>query len=155
MTITDLLRRMHADFRERLAAIESISRAGGPAEAAKIGHELSLLLPVLRAHEEVEETLLYPALRGLDPALTPETPDSVLSHDALRERVAELELALRRPEASLSLLWAAESFILAFLRHMAREESALFKEAERLLPRETLERLGDQALARVPAGSAI
>lgn len=150
MRLTELLRRMHADFRDHLSAIERISQAGGPAEGAKIAHELSLLLKALRAHEWLEEELLYPVLRARDAGGT-SAPDSGLSHDALHGRIADLEAALKHPEAGLSLLWAAENFILAFLRHMTHEETDVFAAAERLLPESLLEELGEQALLRLEA----
>ncbi|HVE12623.1 MAG TPA: hemerythrin domain-containing protein [Elusimicrobiota bacterium] len=147
MKIVDLVRWMHADFRQRLDKMERIAKEGGVGEAAKVAHELSLVLQSLQAHEWLEEEVLYPYLRTRVPGFDAKAPEeSAVGHRALQGKVSELKEALAHPDATLTLLFAAEIFI-AFLReHMAAEEKGILDSADKRLPEPVQEKLAADAL---------
>ena len=90
-------------------------------------------------HFELEEQLLFPACRPL-----PLIDELVADHRALEALAREL-----RSEPTAALL---EQFCARISSHIRREESDLFEQAQRALPRDLLDRLGreiDQRAVRI------
>lgn len=84
-------------------------------------------------HFEIEEQVLFP-LCGSMPPVTKLVGELVAEHRAIETLVARL-----RTEPSAALL---EEFCVLLCAHIRREESALFEEIQRSLPREALDRAG-------------
>ena len=89
----------------------------------------------MRKHFEIEEQLFFPA---------------VLAFASVRDLILELVDEHRRMEALVHVLRSGgnRSLIMEFTgllrQHIRKEESVLFAEAQRLLPREKLDHLGQQ-----------
>ncbi len=100
----------------------------------------------LRNHFDVEERILFPALRA-QPALLPIVEELIGDHRALEALIAGVAAAADhdRPEV-------LAEFTARLSRHIRREERELFEEMQKLLPAEVLEKLGceiDGAVVRV------
>ncbi len=86
-------------------------------------------------HFEIEEEVLFPACGS-----TPLIGELIREHRDIEAIVAEVRTA-----AAPEIL---ESFCVLLMRHIRREETELFEEIQRTLPREELERLGREIDAR-------
>ena len=82
-------------------------------------------------HFEIEEQVLFPAC-----ATMPIVDELLAEHRAIEALVAQLRAA---PSADL-----LEQFCTLLPAHIRREESALFEDIQRALPREVLDRLGSE-----------
>jgi hemerythrin-like domain-containing protein len=110
----------------------SLAADGSPANVAKQTkrvidrYELELV-----NHFEIEEQVLFPACGPL-----PLIHELLADHRAIEGFVAKLREA---PSADL-----LEQFCALLAAHIRREESELFEEAQRALPREVLDRIGGE-----------
>ena len=89
----------------------------------------------LANHFEIEEQVLFPACGPM-----PMIAELIQEHRAIEALIAELRAA-----ASPELL---ERLCELLSRHIRREESELFEQIQRVLPRETLDRAGREIDAR-------
>ena len=92
----------------------------------------------LANHFELEEELLFPAVRGV--GLETMADELAAEHRQMERLVAALR---DRPEAAV-----LHEFTSLLRRHVRREENELFEEAQRRLGREILDRLGGELEAR-------
>ena len=108
----------------------SLAADGSPANIAKLAkraidrYELELV-----NHFEIEELVLFPACGAL-----PLVDELIADHRALEVRIQGLREA---PTAAL-----LEEFCALLTAHIRREESELFEQVQRALPRDVLDRLG-------------
>ncbi len=121
-------------------ARRSLAADSSPANIAKLAqrvidrYELELI-----NHFEIEEQVLFPACGSL-----PIVSELVAEHRVVERLVAQLREA---PSAQL-----LEQFCELLPRHIRREESELFEQAQRTISREVLDRLGreiDQRAVRI------
>jgi hemerythrin-like domain-containing protein len=130
MKVTALLEQQHRS----VAAIFEQLRAGRSDPSPL----LTKLADVLAAHMAIEQNLLYPAVRDLDPDLV----------DASYEEHAIAELALKRllKTDPREMTFDARVDVLANLidDHVDQEEAQLFPAIERALGEAALEALGEQ-----------
>ena len=82
-------------------------------------------------HFEIEEQVLFPACGPM-----PIIGELLAEHRAIEALVAQLRIA---PSAGL-----LEQFCALLSRHIRREESGLFEDIQRNLPREVLDRAGSE-----------
>jgi hemerythrin-like domain-containing protein len=94
----------------------------------------------MRKHFEMEEAALFPALESF-----PETRDLVVELAAEHRRIAGLVDAIRREIDPARML----DFCALLRQHVHKEERVLFEQAQRLLSREQLNRIGDQLGGRL------
>ena len=87
-------------------------------------------------HFEIEEQVLFPACAAM-----PLVGELVAEHRAMEGLVARLRVA---PSAAL-----LEEFCELLSGHIRREENALFEQIQRELPREVLDRAGEEIERRV------
>lgn len=146
MRITEWLREQHIMFRGILRKIELAQHDPGPTGAGEVRRQLKRLLPMLRAHEEVEDDLLAPVLRdkikGIEPGLSSIFQEG---HEELGLKLDRLQDALEMGTAPLSQFVAAVDFESLLKEHMEQEERILFPIVDRSLPPVDLEALGEQA----------
>jgi hemerythrin-like domain-containing protein len=88
----------------------------------------------MRAHFEVEEQMLFPMLRPF-PNLSNLVAELIAEHQRITAMVDELRLASSR---DMMLAFAG-----LLRRHVRKEESELFEQAQRLLSREQLDRIAE------------
>lgn len=94
----------------------------------------------LTIHSTIEEEIVYPALRQLNAGLADEAEDD---HEEAKELIAEIEdLDPDDPAVDAMMTQLKKSV----MRHVEREESAIFPVLERGLPDQSVE-LGSQAFA--------
>jgi hemerythrin-like domain-containing protein len=111
-------------IRRSLAANPSPETVAKQAKRAIDRYELELV-----NHFEIEEQVLFPACGPI-----PLIAELIADHRALESLVQNL-----RDSPTAALL---ESFCDLLAAHIRREESQLFEEIQRALPREVLDRLG-------------
>jgi hypothetical protein len=135
MKATELLQKQHRDIEGHLDRL----RAAGQADEQRIRQDLAACLV---AHTVIEEELFYPAVRE---AMPEEILEAVEEHGLADVQLARL-LAARLGEDDLE----ARASVLAeiVIRHIRREESDVFKVADRELGDEHLNELGDQMAQR-------
>jgi hemerythrin-like domain-containing protein len=110
--------------RRSLAADSSPENIAKQARRAIDRYEIELV-----NHFEMEEQLLFPAC-----AASPLVAELLADHRAIEALIARLREA---PSAEL-----LEQFCALLAAHIRREESELFEQAQRDLPRDLLDRLG-------------
>jgi hemerythrin-like domain-containing protein len=112
--------------RRSLAADGSRENIAKQAKRAIDRYELELV-----NHFEIEEQVLFPACGPM-----PLIDELLADHRAIEAFVAQLREA---PSAEL-----LERFCALLSAHIRREESELFEQAQRSLPREVLDRVGEE-----------
>ncbi len=135
MKATDLLRKQHRDIE---ALLERLS-AAGQADEQRIRQELAAILV---AHTVVEQEIFYPAVREV-------LPEDIL--EAIEEHgLADVELARLLAAGTGDEVAEARTSVLTALvtRHIRREESDVFKAADRELGDEHLITMGEQMAER-------
>lgn len=130
------LSHQHRDGLALCVLVERGLREDGSAEkAAELARKTADLFELeLRNHFDVEERILFPAIRE---KLGPLVEELVADHrrlEALVERVS----GAAGPERAAALL----EFTSALSGHIRREERELFEDIQKRLPRETLDQLG-------------
>jgi iron-sulfur cluster repair protein YtfE (RIC family) len=115
--------------------------SGGAAASAVRGLAHSVISHFeteMREHFHCEETIVFPALSCIED-LRPVTAELFQEHRELAALVEHL-----RSEPDVQRL---ESFAEMLTQHVRKEERILFEQAQRLLSREDLDRLGSAVLA--------
>jgi hypothetical protein len=131
-----LLKKDHRVVAELLKEIEATTE-----RAEKTRDELfAKIKKMLDVHSEIEETILYPALKE-----TEETHDITLEayeeHAVVKTLLAELAAEDKTTEAWLAKLTVMRENI---EHHVEEEEKEMFKEMEQALPKELLEDIGQR-----------
>jgi hemerythrin superfamily protein len=144
MNAIELLKEDHRRFEKLCADLESTTE-----RALKTRQELfGRLKEALELHEEIEEKIVYPALKE-----HPETKDIVLEgyeeHHVVDVIVGELEGIDVTDE-----VWTAKFSVMKenLEHHIEEEEGEMFPQAQKLLTAEELEELGSRIEARRKAG---
>jgi hemerythrin-like domain-containing protein len=135
MKATDLLQKQHRDIE---ALLERLS-AAGQSDEQRIRAELAANLV---AHTVIEEETFYPAVKEA-------LPEEIL--EALEEHgLADVELARLLAAGTGDDVAEARTSVLTALvtRHIRREESEIFKAADRELGDEQLTDMGEQMALR-------
>jgi hemerythrin-like domain-containing protein len=109
----------------------SLSQDSSEANVAKLAQKaIDRYELELTNHFEIEEQVLFPA------SASPLIPDLIGEHRELERMIGVLR---SKPEAAVLLSFAA-----LLRRHIRREESELFEQIQRELPREALDRAGTE-----------
>ena len=141
------LSRQHHDGLALGVFIERGLRDGAdPATAESLrGQVLEAWELELRGHFEVEERVVFPAVRDAIPA--PATIDTLISeHDEIRAAIGSLETA--RGDALVQELLALREQL---VRHIRTEERVLFEAVQASLSEEELVLLGERIDKELPA----
>lgn len=115
--------------------------AADPGDAETLAHFRDQILEQLAVHAEIEEQLLYPALRD---AAEDEVLESLEEHHAVKAVLAELE----RMPATHERFRAKMAVVIDNVRHHVAEEQAddgLFGVARKALKQPELEAMAEQA----------
>lgn len=134
------IRLLKQDHRNVKALFRKVERAEG-AEKQKLGQQI---IAELSVHADVEEKLLYPALRARDPKHEDDILEALEEHHAAKLLLLELDKMTadhERYQAKMTVL--RESIE----HHIDEEEDELFPRLERLFPSEILEAMGQEMLA--------
>ena len=141
------LSRQHHDGLALGVFIERGLRDGAdPATAESLrGQVLEAWELELRGHFEVEEKVLFPAVREAIPA--PETIDILIAeHDEIRTAIESLETA-RGEALAQELLGLRQRLV----RHIRTEERVLFEAVQECLGEEEMVSLGERIDKELPA----
>jgi hemerythrin superfamily protein len=103
---------------------------------------LSQIKEELKAHEKVEETLLYPLLKEYD-TTRPLSFESYEEHRIVDDMIAKLET-----DDPGSETWAAKFILLRELinHHVKEEEGSLFPKTKKLIDKDKLQTMGEEML---------
>ncbi len=154
LTITQQLRAEHLSFRCMLREMESSLREQAPDTPSRVKSALKRLLPLLSAHEQVEEQLLFPAALEAVSGLRPEIIGMFRAgHEELNEKLDVLRDALEIRMAPVSQFVAVIDFQSHLKDHMEEEEQALFPLIEKNMPAKLQSTLGENA-GRLRGGAA-
>jgi hemerythrin-like domain-containing protein len=134
MKITERLKVEHGIFLEQLKLLDRLMTAEAPAEILATAVET---IAVAEArHTELEDRLLYPALRQVmgidDPSL-----------QAVAREHAEIGAMLARIRGGAADVAAVRQFVVTFRAHLEHEIHSLFALAEEWIPEERLVAMGD------------
>lgn len=102
------------------------------------------LCDALEVHATLEEEILYPVLRRLDPA-DPIIQKSEPEHDEMRRLVTELRATGARDQRHAQLM---NELMRDVMHHVADEETILLAAAERMLGEQRLQEMGAQMTRR-------
>jgi hemerythrin-like domain-containing protein len=130
MKATELLQKQHRDVEELLERLH----AGSPGDVQNLRRELAA---TLMAHTIIEQEHFYPAIRE---SLPDEVLEALEEHGLVEVELARL-LAGRPGDAASEAKAAVLSEVV--VRHIRREESDLFKTADRELSDEQQARLAE------------
>jgi hemerythrin-like domain-containing protein len=114
----------------------SLGADGTPGNVAKLARRaIDRYELELANHFEIEEQVLFPACGALPP-VTKLIAELVAEHRAMEGLIAQLRTG---PTGAL-----LEEFCALLAAHIRREESELFEQIQRALPREVLDRAGKE-----------
>jgi hemerythrin-like domain-containing protein len=136
MKATELLQKQHRDIEALLNKL----RSAGQGDEKSIKNELATMLV---AHTAIEEESFYPAMRD---ALPEEILEAIEEHGLADVELARLLAAPAGDDECNEARTAVLSEI--FIRHVRREETDIFKVADRELGEDMLTGLGDTMARR-------
>ena len=125
--------------RRSLAADDTPAHVAKLAQRAVDRYELELA-----NHFEIEEQVLFPACGAMP--LFAQLVSELIALLVAEHRMIERQIAQLRTAPTGALL---EEFCALLSRHIRREESELFEQIQRTLPREVLDRAGKEIDRRV------
>ena len=134
-SVTNLIR---ADHAKMLATFHRYKSSASPRVKQALGNAVCLSVEI---HAQVEEEILYAAIRATDAALVEK---SVPEHDEMRRLIGALR-SLQPSDATYDVLLM--KLMHNVIHHVANEETILLREAERVLG-ERVHELGAQLTRR-------
>jgi hemerythrin-like domain-containing protein len=149
------LREDHARVLSELSALADLAEA--PEHTPRAIDELRGLVVLLErecaAHMRTEEEALFPALAGLMTEATKSVAPLTAEHAELRDMLATLAGVLAGPagrERDEQIAVQARDLVDLFRIHVRKEESLIFRMAERVLSAESLQHLAERLLVHAP-----
>lgn len=133
----EILKDDHQKVKDIIHELKQNRHKAHKADLAKKSDQLSLLKKELKAHEKIEENLLYPILKSDD-----KTKELALEayeeHATVNYLMENLEKNNFKNETWLAKLTVLEENL---KHHIKEEESHLFQEATKILSEQDLEKL--------------
>jgi len=160
MSSLDTFRHLREDHDRMISELNVLSElAGAPSHNPREIDELRGLVVLLErecaAHMRAEEEALFPALAGSEwmSEAAKSIPPLQAEHVELKDMLATLGGVLAGPasrERDEQIAVQAKDLVDLFRIHVRKEESLVFRMAERVLPHESLQHLAERLLVHAP-----
>jgi hypothetical protein len=143
MLATEMLTEHHDLLRTLLADIaDSLGSNSGRNDRRRVTALMDELTDELTLHEMIEDAIFYPAMSDTS-AMVP------IAHSEHRQISDQLATVLRTPAGSDRFATEFAALRVAVEQHAAEEEQQMFRDAERRVPHDELERMGEQLTAEL------